>query len=844
MRSGAEDWVSQSRVVCCGGGLLLLIWGLTTCAHRQESDPGSTFRQASVLRQRGELQQALTVANQGLAQFKNQTDSEWYARFLLLKAEVLLSQGKAPQASELLGGQASLPAGKLELRARLLLDQGWAEYSLSDFAKSKQLLDRALQMAVSKQLWDLAAETELRRGAVLTRSGDAAAGEADFHDALQLARDSKDTYLEASALGNLGSLCMNIARYDEAISWFNRALTLSGHFQSKSFVARTLNNLGECYVQLGQPEQAIPLFERAERLAAEMGELTDRQISLGRIGDSYQDNGNYKAALAYYQRALEVARQSHSQYWMANWLRSLAATSIETGDLAQAEDYNHQALALQARLGNPVERLWPQINAARIAEARQQLPEAESTYRSVIRAAENLSTEKDPGLVLEARARLARLLVRTNRDAEAETEFRQALALINTTRSELERQEYRISYFSTLLGFYQDYVDFLMARHREVEALRVAESSRARVLAERLGGIDPSRFRGTQYDYRKLAQTSKTILLSYWLAPQRSFLWVITPEKIASIQLPPQSEIEALVQAYEGAIEGLRDPVREKSSTGGRLYETLLAPAHAFLPPGSKVAIVPDGALHNLNFETLPTGGPEPHYWIQDVTISVIPSLDLLYRHTRRRPNQTGSILLIGDPVPADERSYPKLSNANLEISRIQRQFRQAVVHTGVAAQPDAYAASKPGQFSIIHFAAHAEANRDDPLDSAIILSPNGDTYKLYARDVVGLPIQASLVTISACRSAGGRTYAGEGLVGFAWAFLEAGARNVVAGLWEVDDRSTAELMDRMYSGLRRGQNPQQALRTAKLALCKSQGPFRKPYYWAPFQVITDSLTH
>ena len=82
----------------------------------------------------------------------------------------------------------------------------------------------------------------------------------------------------------------------------------------------------------------------------------------------------------------------------------------------------------------------------------------------------------------------------------------------------------------------------------------------------------------------------------------------------------------------------------------------------------------------------------------------------------------------------------------------------------------------------------------------------------------------------------------GEGLVGFAWAFLGAGARNRIAGLWEVDDRSTAQLMEAMYSELKRGSPPPQALRQAKLALVRSGGSFHKPYYWAPFQLFTVSL--
>ena len=94
---------------------------------------------------------------------------------------------------------------------------------------------------------------------------------------------------------------------------------------------------------------------------------------------------------------------------------------------------------------------------------------------------------------------------------------------------------------------------------------------------------------------------------------------------------------------------------------------------------------------------------------------------------------------------------------------------------------------------------------------------------------------------MSACRSAGERTYSGEGLVGFAWAFLRAGAQRVIAGLWDVDDRSTAELMDALYARLSAGDAPARALRDAKLSLLRRGDNFAKPYYWAPFQMFTVS---
>jgi CHAT domain-containing protein len=151
------------------------------------------------------------------------------------------------------------------------------------------------------------------------------------------------------------------------------------------------------------------------------------------------------------------------------------------------------------------------------------------------------------------------------------------------------------------------------------------------------------------------------------------------------------------------------------------------------------------------------------------------------------------------------------------------------------AATPEAYRAAGPGRFSAIHFTAHALANRESPLDSAVLLSGG----KLYAREVMDVPLTADLVTVSACRGVGLRTYSGEGLVGFAWAFLRAGARHVVAGLWDVNDQSTAALMDVLYRELAAGKAPAAALRAAKLSLIESQGNLRKPYYWAPFQLYT-----
>jgi CHAT domain-containing protein len=329
--------------------------------------------------------------------------------------------------------------------------------------------------------------------------------------------------------------------------------------------------------------------------------------------------------------------------------------------------------------------------------------------------------------------------------------------------------------------------------------------------------------------------------LSYWLAPERSYVWIVSGSGVQCVTLPPASEIERLVKDYRTMVEKSSvDPLAAAGTPGDVLYKMVIAPVSRYIPPGSSVRIVADGALHGINFETLPVDGPRRHYWIEDVTIAMAPSLGLLASNATRPPSDgDGSLLLVGDPTPRLS-EFPRLGYAPVEMKAVSEHFADRTVrHDGDRASPAAYFAAGPDKFSLIHFTAHAAANRTSPLDSAVILSGPPGADKLYARDVAEKPLRAELVTISACRSAGERAYTGEGLIGFSWAFLRAGARQVIAGLWDVDDQSTASLMNTLYAGIATGQAAPDALRAAKLALMRQGGNVARPYYWGPFELFT-----
>lgn len=377
------------------------------------------------------------------------------------------------------------------------------------------------------------------------------------------------------------------------------------------------------------------------------------------------------------------------------------------------------------------------------------------------------------------------------------------------------------------------------------KALETVESSRARILAARTAPEKAAR-RLSVRALQQAAQRSDAIFLSYWLAPGQSYVWVISPARTRFFPLGPAGNIQSLVEGFNRLIGSSsdsnaiqQDPLTRESAAARRLYDTVIGPVAPLIPAHARVVIVPDGALHYLNFETLPVYGNNPHYWIEDVTVAIAPSLAIAAAAPTPQPGAPKSLLIMGAAVYSGK-DFQKLEYAPAEIGKVCQHFvpAETKVITESAANPSAYRQADPQRFAAIHFSAHAEANQQSPLDSAIILSLTKEgAFKLYARDVMDVPLHADLVTISACHSAGARVYSGEGLVGFAWAFLRAGARCVVAGLWDVTDNSTPDMMDRFYGAIQTGQSPMAALRIAKLFMIHSTGAFRKPYYWGPFQI-------
>jgi CHAT domain-containing protein len=820
-------------------GSVILVCVLTGCAVHKEESPESLYEKAEWERRHGSWRVALEEMHRALVQLHGAPHSELYWKLRVSQAELQLSNSPRREFYEQLERESRIEPTDPALRARLLAVIG---YTKSMFDSSRQSLEAGLKLM--EQAREIASrpggETSLPRVELMYAAmlrDDRHKAQGMLMDAVQHAQQQGDNFLLVRALVTYGFTLQSQSKFGQAVPWFRRAAALSLIHDFKQSRELALGNMGWCYYRLGDFDQAIDLLSQSQSLASAVGDVDWQLRWLGDIGDIHFSREQYGEAISYFRQASDLARQLGNYEWLAIWLSNQATSELAQGNLDAAERLNNEAIQLQkTQNGSPFE-VWPELNAAVIALRRSQFPEAEARYRKVmdLAAARHL-----PQQLWEAQAGLASVYRQTGRAKEARQEYQATIDNIGAAWAQLNSDDFRVTYFENLIEFYQDYVDFLVTRGEIEKALAVAESSRARVLASKLGVTSSGSL--NLAGLRSMARTTHTVFLSYWLAPRSSLLWVISGGQLKLYKLSPGNVIQKMIDQHRKRVLDGEDLLANLEPGSSALYHELVAPARALLAPGTNVVIVPDGALNELNFETLVVDKPAPHYWIEDATISVAPSLDVVRIATMQRLKRP-RLLLIGAPVPP-EGVVPPLPHLAEEVHAISQQVPASDrdVLTGERACPAAYKQSRPAQFSLIHFAAHAIPNPERPLYSEIILSKDSETYELYAKDILSVPLKAELVTVSACHGAGSKTYAGEGLVGFAWAFLQAGADNVISGLWDVDDSTAPRLMRELYAGVIAHESPAAALRQAKLNLLNSGRSYQRPYFWAPFVDFTRSV--
>ncbi|MGA7842061.1 MAG: tetratricopeptide repeat protein, partial [Candidatus Acidiferrales bacterium] len=306
-------------------------------------EPSERFQDVRHEYERGDYVRASQDADAAYHEYAV-NNPEWAWRFRVLEAEVLVSRGLALDSLALL--DAPLPARlqRTEVAVRKEMFEGLADCGLQRFGEADQHLSSAQQLAEAYEP-PAFAEVILSRGTLAFLQDNYSAARAFFHQALQLAQQNQQTFVEAKALGSLGLVSMYQERFDESIDWFTKALELSQSLGARAITAKTLGNMGWCYFRMGDNDRALSLSTEAEDEAVQLGVEKDEMLWLLNIGAIERDQHLYPTAEQTFQQSLVLAKRLDNKSTEAVCLNNLALVSWKQHRDEQAEQYIHDALA-------------------------------------------------------------------------------------------------------------------------------------------------------------------------------------------------------------------------------------------------------------------------------------------------------------------------------------------------------------------------------------------------------------------------------------------------------------------------------------------------------------------
>jgi CHAT domain-containing protein len=812
------------------------LFSLTGCKDRRASLE-KQYLEARLLFQQGYVDQPLPPAEEGFKASTNYPDLNW--KFRVLTAESRNRKGRHAEALQIL--EPEPPSGiPSEIFWRRRIAQALSLCQSGQYQQAEERFAQAIALQAEP------GAVNYMRGRCAMLRGEWKTAE-NFLLLVTAQNSNPDPFLKAYALASLGWVAQQDLRYDDVVDLDNECLTLVRSLHALPLEQLVLGNLGGIYVELSDFNKGRENSEAAEKMAAHLNLLNDQQKWLRNIGSAYSIQGQSGIAEQSYNHALAIATELGDSGSIATCLNSLTMVKLGQHQIDVAEKYHLQAFRLGLKDANLM--AWRLAEAA-IAAAHGNYAKAILGYREVLQQSEEADARQHlfhfKGIWF-IQSRLAGAYAAQGNDAEADKWFQRSIATMDAGIKSLRHPELRTALRDNT-PIYDGYVAFLIGQKQYAKALHVAQLGRARTLlldeeepTSKTPVADNAKVWMSKIQY--FLAHDKSVLLSYFETADDCYLWTVTANQLRLSPLGIKGpDLDNLIDSYEQEIQQ-HLPLAD-SPAAKKLYRLLVQPASDLIPAASHVIVVADSKSYSINFETLVSSQGKDHYWIEDVELENASSIDLLIAsHPKRDPAK--GLLLIGAPAQADAH-YPELPHAKEEMASVEKHFPSGKItsFSGRDATPDSYLRNSPGMYKFIHLATHGTPDAIDPLQSAIILSSGKDgNFKLLARDIVDgkARLNADLVTISACEGVGTQIQSLEGLLGLEWAFMRAGAHQVVAALWDQDDAVTPALMDDFYDQLTKGKSAVDALHHAKLSILRAGGFHAVPYYWASLQLYTRS---
>ncbi|MGI0488643.1 CHAT domain-containing tetratricopeptide repeat protein [Pantanalinema rosaneae CENA516] len=594
-----------------------------------------------------------------------------------------------------------------------------ATLALQDYTQAIAYLQQSLSLARSQQ--NQAAELT-----ILITLADTYASQGSYAQALNLyqqgltlAQDQRQT--TAILLGNAAIAHKALGHYNQAIAANRQALTLVQELQQSHLAAQVLNNLGNVYEALGDYDNAIAQYQESLKLVRQIPDPLGESLALNNLGGVYGNLGQHESAITTLQQSLMISQRLNQPGRQASTLINLGSTYHALGKRDQAIAAYQQALTL-AKLANDRRRTSEALGSlGLIYEESQEFTQAIQFQEQSLAITRQLG---DPAAIGRGLNNLGHTLFKAGRLAEAETQLRAAVQLLDALRPGLS-DRYQVSIFDTQIHTYSLLQQILMAANQPEAALEAAEHGRARAFVELLAKRDHATGAKSRRDsqsaaapitiadIRQIARQQNATLVEYAIVADDDFkfrgkqrakeaqllIWVVQPTgkvNLRQVNLRPLWEkdfdLHELVIAGRCLVpindceemgDRLRDtlppsqprPPRSTPTAQVRsasqeypglrkLYELLITPIADLLPsdPNARVIFIPQESLFLLPFPALQAA--DGSYLIEHHTILTAPSIQVLALTQQLQHDRATSLskqaLVVGNPIMPKVRLTPE----------------------------------------------------------------------------------------------------------------------------------------------------------------------------------------
>ena len=711
-----------------------------------------------------------------------------------------------------------------------------------------------------------------------------------FEDGLQKYRESLEYYrltqMPETTIGiewAIGQTHYFKGNYAEALAMLDKAHAEAAESKYPLVVALSDDYLGRTYYGLNDYEAALQHYQAALGVFRQTNHPLEAARVVALIGQLYQQQGDYEKANRNYQKALLSFRQLTDQINESATLYALGVLELKQNRVDEAKDYLWQSINVTEN----VRRVSTSLDLTAAFSAR--VYERYQKYIDCLMRKYQATGSKDFAVEAfktseQARARsLVELLHATRANlfpgldpqlVQQEKQLRETLQLTENSKVRLLSGAYKKSELQSL--------------EQEYERIK----SEYDQLIKKIQDLNPSyqrKISPTAWELRQIQDQvivdDQTLLVAYSLGSEKSYLWAVTRAGIETYELPSEQQIGAAANRVYDALK-LRPsgPTDDQLTVAARdLSQMILSPIAAQLN-GNRLIVVPDGVLHYIPFQVLPSPiNGEPLIATKEIINAPSASiLGELQQQASQRQMPGNVLVAFGDPVFATDSTETQDNNVTgqhafatarlrsamrdtefkdgpFDLTKLDRLFyakheldelrdvagKTALIVSDYAATREKFMTTDLTQYAILHVVTHGYFDQKRPEASGLVLTNVSREQKqlngfIGLRDIYELRAPVYLVVLSACQTALGKDVRGEGLLGVTRGFMYAGAPSVVASLWQVDDEATAELMKLFYRNmLENNMRPGEALRAAQNSI-RQQPKWHSAYYWAAFTLQGD----